>query len=82
MPEPRRQASRGRDVRLVVGFLCLCVNGYLIWTKAHEVPSVPLTTNDLILHGLFLGAALLLMDPVRALEVLGRVRLPFTGSKP
>ena len=47
-----------------------------------EVPHVPLTSQDLILHLMFFCAALLLMDPMRFVEVLAIVKdkLPITGG--
>ncbi len=84
MPTPNGpKAGLGRDIRFVMGACSLIANGYLIWTKAHEVPRIPLTTQDLILHLMFFAAAILLMDPARFVEVLGMVKdkLPFGGPK-
>ena len=81
-PQPTEDGgSLGRDIRLFTGVFLILLDGALLVVDA--VAHEPVTTPDIILHIALLAAGLLLIDPVRFLELVNAVKdkLPLIGGK-
>lgn len=81
---PSANGSRWRDARLFIGAGALAAD-FIIYYMEHVAakPVLPLGTHDLILHVTWAACALLLMDPKRTIELVGKVkdRIPLIGGK-